>query len=172
MLKKLSIHNHMAKGFYNSLKGMLLPHPSLLSTSPTHFLLYNISNQTVLFISWSQPSWFSFSHHPSHCLHTVSWRSKPKWPFLPWKSQNAQCTGLHNVYVLFTNSMCDAISQSLGFRTVSYIYKIILYTNITHWWLHLAHLLSLTDKHILGGHKKNMFIISILIHFYRVWPKF
>lgn len=121
MLKKLSIHNHMAKGFYNSLKGMLLPHPSLFSTSPTHLLLYNISNQTFLFISWSQPSWFSFSHHPSHCLHTASWRSKPKWPLLPWKSQNAQCTGLHNVYVLLTNSICGAISQILGFRTVTFI---------------------------------------------------
>lgn len=72
------------------------PCPNLLSTSPTHFLLYNISNQAVLFIFWSQLCWFFLIIVPHIIIKSSSCLLKNQAQELglfSWKSQNTQCTG-------------------------------------------------------------------------------
>lgn len=153
MLKKLSIHNHMAKGFYNGLKGT----PCLTPACSPHTLL--------IFHSATFPT-KQFSSSPHHNLTGFLLAAIPHTAFIlppedpnpsgPFFLGNLRILNVQDYitctcYLLIPCVMLLVTASGLG-RSVTF-YKIILYTKIIHWWLHLAHLLSLTDKHILGGHK-------------------
>lgn len=69
----------------------------------------------------------------------------PSGPFFfgNLKMLNVQDYIMCTCYLLIPCVMLLVTASSLG-QSVTF-YKIILYTKGIHWWLHLAHLLSLTD---------------------------